>query len=106
MKAVAKPVISFLDNMYKPDSLEESGARAVADHVKSIPLAQLASRPTAAFAVTVTRRRAAKATVSVQYEAERSDIDRIRKHLKKPSMGANRIGEFTFNYYLSTECPE
>jgi len=106
MRGVAKPVINFLDSMYKPDPTEESSARAVADNVKATALAAVAAKPTSIFRVTVPARRLPKTTVSVQYEAEKSDIERIKRHLKKPSMGANRVGEYTFNHYLKTECPK
>lgn len=106
MRAVAKPVLSFLDSMYKPDSPEESSARQIADTVKAVPLADLAKRPSTTFKITYRTPSYEKTTVRVQYEAEKSDIEKVRKKLKKSSMGANRVGEFTFKHYLKTECPE
>jgi hypothetical protein len=92
--------------MYKPDPTEESSARQVADGVKPVSLAELARKPASGFQVTYRTPSSVKTTVRVQYEAEKADIERVRKNLKKPKMAANRVGEFTFEHYLKTECPE
>lgn len=106
MRTVGKPVLTFLDNMYKPDSSEESSARQIADTVKAVPLAELAKQSSSDFRITYRTPSYIKTTVRVQYEAEKSDIEKVRKKLKKPSLGANHVGLFTFNHYLKTECPE
>jgi hypothetical protein len=42
--------------------------------------------------------------VRIQFDAKKSDVERIKKHLRKSAWGAARVGEYTFNYYLENEC--
>lgn len=105
MRGVARPIITFLDSMYKPDALEETFGRNIADQVKSTALSSIANKPASTFIVNLPRR-APKTTKRVQYDAEIADLERIKKHIKKSSWGANSVGKFTFEHYLKTECPE
>jgi histidine kinase/DNA gyrase B/HSP90-like ATPase len=106
MRGAAKPILSFLDSMYKEESPEEESSKEIADNVKPTPLSLIASKRPAPF--TIIRARAAQVvtTVTISYRAERSDVERVRKHLKKPSWAAYRVGQFTFQHYLKTECPQ
>lgn len=105
MMGVARPIISFLDGLYKPDAPEETFGRTIADKVQQTSLTTMARSPTAAFHVSMPTRRI-KTSVRVQYDAELSDIARIKKVLKKPSWGAGAVGKHTFDHFLRTECPE
>jgi hypothetical protein len=106
MKGVAKPILSFLDRMYKNEVPEEIAEREIAADVKSVSLSSIASKPQTQFKVDYTHVRTPKTTVRVQYDAEMSALDRIRKKLNKSSLGAGKVGKFTFDYYLKTECPK
>lgn len=106
MRGAARPIITFLDSMYKPDAPEEAGAKAIADHVVGTPLSTLASGKASTFSVTLPSKRAPRTVVRIQYDAEKSDIERIKKQLRKPNMSAGTVGKFTFDHYLKTECPE
>ena len=107
MRAVARPILTFLDSMYKPDSPEEAFGRTIANNVTQTTLADVAAAALAPFRVTYSGRAKPKTTVRVQYDAEKADIERIRKQLKKPSWwGATHAGKHTFEHFLKTECPE
>lgn len=105
MRGVATPILRFLDGMYKPDAPENAVGKTIADGLKPVGLAELAGRTPAAFSVVLPRARKARNTVSVQYQVERSDVERIRKHLRKPGLAAHKVGKLTFEHYLKTECP-
>jgi len=106
MRGVARPIITFLDGMYKPEAPEQQFGKEIADQVKATTLAAMASKPVSTFVVTMPARQPPSTTTSIQYEAERSDVERVRKHLKKPSLAAWRVGKHTFEHYLKTECPQ
>jgi hypothetical protein len=117
MAGIAKPVLSFLNELYpsKPDdSVEDdpgavgdsAGAgRAVTERIKPADFRTMMSTPSArTFSVTKTVPR--KTTTRVQFDAEDRDIDRIRKRIRKPGMSASSVGKYTFEHFLKTECPE
>ncbi len=105
MLGAARPIISFLDSLYKNDDNEEKAGREIADAVTPVSLSAIANKPTSTFTVR-TRTRTARPEVSVQYDADRADVDRIKKHLKKFRWSAGRVGHYTFQYFLDNECPE
>jgi hypothetical protein len=105
MKGVAKPIFSFLDQMSKNEPREEAVEREIAGQVKPVSIASVVAKPAEAFRVVFTRR-APPTTVRVQYDAEKADVDRIRKKLNRHGWGAGRIGRHTFDYFLKMECPE
>lgn len=107
MRGVAKPILSFLDGMYKPDAPEESFGRTIANKITQTTLADVAASAPAPFRVIFTGRAKPRTTIKVQYDAEKADIERIKKCLKKPSWwGATHVGKYTFEHFLKTECPE
>jgi hypothetical protein len=105
MRGIARPIISFLDNMYKDEAPEEKLEREAANQIKPVSLAVLSKQPNSEFRMKPNRQ-LQKTTIRVQYDAEKSDIERVKKHLKKFGWGANRVGEYTFEYFLENECPE
>jgi hypothetical protein len=105
MLGAARPIISFLDSLYKNEEHEEGEFRKIADAIRPVTLGAISHKSESAFTVR-TRTRTARPEVSVQFDADRSDIDRIKKHLKKFSWSAGRVGSYTFQYFLDNECPE
>lgn len=105
MTGVARPIIKFLDSIYKADAPEDARGREIANQVRQIPLSEIAAKPPSGFKVTIVSGKRPKTTTRIQYDAERSDIERIRKHIKKPSWAANRVGKHTFDHFLKTETP-
>jgi hypothetical protein len=101
MRAISRPVISFLDRMYSGDIAESKPEREIADAVVQADLTAIAKRQESPFTVTPRTRRKAKTTTKVQYDAEIADVERIRKHLRDPQLSASKIGLITFEDYLS-----
>jgi len=105
MVGVARPIIRFLDSMYG-ETPEDARGRAIANEVKQTGLAQIAAKPPSPFSIRTIPARRPRTTIRVQYDAEKSDVERIRNHIRRPSWGANQIGKYTFDNYLKTECPK
>ncbi|MDP2999054.1 MAG: ATP-binding protein [Bryobacterales bacterium] len=105
MLLVARGIISFLNEMYPSDLYEQPQQREIADAIAPSEIRSFATKPSSDF--TFARRVSAlKPTVRVQFDAKRSDVERIRRHLRKSAWGASRIAESTFNYFLENECPK
>jgi hypothetical protein len=106
MSGVASPILRFLDGMYRSDPPAEPKERGIADKIKPADVRQIAAHGTSHFAVKMPASSAQPKTVRIQYDALVPELERIRRHLRKPSMPANRVGEQTFKHFLKTECPD
>lgn len=104
MIGLAKPVISFLNEMYKGEVPEERVNREIAERTKRVDIRSLAARPSAGF--DVKKRAAKKTTVRVSFEAKIDDVERVKRCIRRPDWSASKIGEYTFEHFLKTECPE
>lgn len=104
MAVVGRPVLSFLNEMYSSEEKERAPQRAVAESIEALDVRELTSRPQTAF---MTRARPlVEDTVNVQYIAKRSELNRVRKSLRRSEMSASKLGRYTFDYYLKRECPQ
>lgn len=104
MAAAARPIITFLNDMYPSDIPEELSERTVAEGVRGVDLRSFAKRPRTDFAVSPRRPRSpAKETVSIQYNASKRDIERIKKATRQPRLSASKIGEYTFRHFVEHE---
>jgi hypothetical protein len=104
MAVVARPVLSFLNEMYSSEEIERAPQREVAESVENLDVRELTSQPQTAF---MTRARPlVEDTVNVQYIAKRSELNRVRKSLRRSDMSASKVGKYTFDYYLKRECPQ
>ena len=70
--------------------------------MKPTTIASLA-RKAGAFEIETPKTADGRTTVRVQYDAKIADINRIKKHLRKPRMGASKVGEHTLDYFLRQE---
>jgi hypothetical protein len=104
MANVMRPILRFLDNMYTDKEMERVPQRQLAEQVKFVDVRSLSASQPAIFTTESTA--ASAQTIRVQYDAYISDIDRIKKALRKSRWSAAKIGKFTFEHYLKTECPE
>jgi hypothetical protein len=104
MAGVAKPVITFLNDLYPSDPSEDPGERLVAEGVKQRDFRPLLAEPTGPFTRKVLP--AQKKTVRVQFDAYIADIEKIKKKLRRQGLTASDVGRLTFNHYLDTECAE
>jgi hypothetical protein len=106
MAGVARPVINFLNKMYPSDMEEQPSEREVASRVepKDFRL-ELGKRKQRTFSAKI-KKKGANSAVKVEYEAEPSELDRVRKKLRQPKISPSSIGRHTFDHFLRTECPE
>jgi len=106
MVGVSGPILKFLSDMYPTEPAEQPKERKIAESIRAADLQKVASKPTTQFKVRISPAVAEQKTVRIQYDAMRNEVSRIAKHLRKPSMPANKIGKYTFEHFLKTECPE
>jgi len=104
MAGVAKPIITFLNDMYPSDAAEHPAERRIAEGVVQRDFIPMLLQEPGAFTRKLSP--AKKKTVRVQFDAYMSDIERIRKRLRRPHLSASATGELTFKHYLDTECEE
>ena len=103
MLKVTRPVLDFLNRMYPQDPAEAPHELAMARSVRPQPLTALKSGGEAPFEAGPKARRMPKTTQTVQYAAQKADLDLVRRHLREPDISNVRIGEYTFQYYLRAE---
>jgi hypothetical protein len=107
MVFLARPIISFLNSMYPSDLVaEEPQEREIAGRVAQADLRQLAAQPAAPFVITTPSTAEVKTTKKIQYEAPVKDIERVKRAIRKPKWSANKVGKYTFQHFVRTECPE
>ena len=104
MAATARPVINFLSSMVSSNGSEKEPQRQAAAEIKYVHMTSLDERPRITFKATPVRIEEWETTV--QFKVKDKDLDRIKKHLGKSGWSARRIAQYTFDYYLKTECPE
>lgn len=103
MAVLSRPILSFCSRKYGPDVDQEPVEREIAKQMKPTTIAQLVKRAGSAFEVETPEKKAVKTTVRIQYNAKIADVEKVQKHLRKPRLGASKIGEHTFNYFLRQE---
>jgi Histidine kinase-, DNA gyrase B-, and HSP90-like ATPase len=107
MAAAARPIITFLNDMYPSEIPEQLPERAVAEGVKGVDLRSFAGRGAAEFAISRPRTRTpSRETVSIQFNASKRDVDRIKKATRQMRLSASKIGEFTFKHFVEHELAE
>lgn len=103
MAVLARPILTFCSRKYPSDEDQEPIEREIAKQMKQTTFANLVRSSRSAFGIEAPNQMATKSTVRVQYEAKIVDLERIRKHLRKPQLRPARIGEYTFEYFLRQE---
>ena len=104
MAATARPVINFLNSMVSSNGSEKEPQRQAAAEIKYVDMTSLDERPRITFKASPVRIEGWETTV--QFRVKDKDLDRIKKHLGKSGWSARKIAQYTFDYYLKTECPE
>ena len=105
MMATARPVLTFLNNMYPGDVPSEVVQREIADGVERTPFHQLKDVGEGAFRASGAAKTSRAPTLSVQFRARISDIERAKKCLGKPGWSAGRVGRHALQYLIDQECP-
>lgn len=103
MSATARPITSFLDKMYPREDVPENWARQVAGGVVRMDVRSLARGEPSRFKVSPTKKQAPTTTIRVQFDAEKSDVERIKKHLRRPDLSAGAVGKYAFDEYIASE---
>lgn len=103
MAILARPILSFCNKKYPSEEDQTPIERDIAKQMKPTTLAHLIKTSGSAFEIKTPQISTRKTTIKVQYDAELANIEKIRKHLRKPHMVASKIGEHTFSYFLRQE---
>jgi len=106
MAVLARPVVTFLNNMYPSGEVEEPGERAIAGTVKQQDIGTVLRKSGIAFQISMPERPSGPPMVSIQYKVRKDRLELAKKILQKPSWAATRVGEHTFNYFLGHEGPK
>ncbi len=99
MRALAKPILSFLAKQYPGEVAESVPERELIDSAKRVSVLKIASGPSQTFKAHASVSAKTK-SVRIQYDRPRSEVSKIAFSMNKPNMAAARVGEFTFEYYL------
>jgi hypothetical protein len=105
MSVQARPVITFLNNVYPGEQLPEGVVeREALAQARPVTITQI-PRKEAVFTVDLEeeKTKSGNALVNIQYKKPRKAIDRIKECLKQ-DLSAAKIGEHTFEYFLKQEC--
>jgi hypothetical protein len=105
MLLIARPVLSFLNDLYSKESIEDPVQRTLTERVQAMDVKAVLKAAGAQFRPPSMAQQGAR-LISIQYKVKKTDLDRIRKHLRKMSWSASRVGEHTFEYFLQKECAE
>lgn len=104
MAAMSKPILTFLNSQYPSDPRVEAGnIRNAVEGVRGVSFRDIASQPIGGFLFTASRKKEKK-TDWVRFQASIVSLDKVRRHLRRPSLSPSDIGKLTFAHYLKTEC--
>lgn len=101
MRILARPVQRYLNNMYPGEPEEAVAEREVLEKAKGVSTLSVARRfRDTLFHIDVPPRKSTE-EVNILYKRSRRDVRRIGESLGNAKMAASRVGEYTFDYYLS-----
>jgi hypothetical protein len=106
MATMSKPILTFLNSQYASDpTVEVADIRDAVGGVKEISFKDIAAKPETGFLYTPVKKKEKKSEW-VRFQADVSSLVKIRRHLRRPNMGAGEIGKFVLSHYVKTECGE
>ena len=106
MAAMSKPILTFLNSQYPSDAAPEvADIRDTVGGVEEVSFREIASKPAAGFSYTPPKRKEKKIEW-VKFRASVSSLDKVRQHLRRPTLSASEIGKLTLSHYVKTECGE
>jgi hypothetical protein len=106
MAAMSRPILTFLNSQYPSDTtVEVADIRDTVGGVKEVSFKDIAAKPTTGFLYTAPKRKE-KRTEWVRFQADVQSLDKVRRRLRRPAMGAGDIGKLTLAHYVKTECSE
>jgi hypothetical protein len=99
MRAVAKPITTYLRTLYYKDDEEALEQRALVEHVSHVRLESFAAARDAVFAAPRVIKRQTDKT-RVQFDATSAEIKKAAKILAEPHASASRIGRASLEFVL------
>jgi Histidine kinase-, DNA gyrase B-, and HSP90-like ATPase len=105
MVALARPILSFFDKFYSTTESENQSYRRMTEKLLSANIREKKTN-NESFSTNKIPYQLQDPLTRVQYDAKKSELDKIKSHLKKRSLSASKIGRITFDYYLENECPD
>jgi len=106
MVAMSKPILTVLNSQYPSERTSEvADIRDAIGGVQSVSFRDIAAKPPSGFAYTPPTKKEKKEEW-IRFRASVSSLNRIRRHLRRPSISASDIGRVTFDHYLNTECSD
>jgi hypothetical protein len=106
MVAMSKPILTFLNSQYSSDpNVEVGDIRDAVDGVSEVLFKDIASRPPSGFSYTPPKKRE-KTKDWVRFQASISSLDKVRRHVRRPSLSASAVGKLAFDHYVDKECAD
>jgi hypothetical protein len=106
MATMSKPILTFLNSQYPSDTSDEvADIREAVSGVRETSLKEIAAKPTTGFLYTPTKKKEKKSEW-VRFQADVLSLDKVRRHLRRPTLRAGDIGKLTLAHYVKTECGE
>lgn len=110
MIVLARPVCDFLTDMYPSELQDRVAERDVAERLERTSVqkevAALDAGAPASSPFSAKRKRPRrKTTVSVQFNAPRESIEKVKRRLAKPKWGARRVARYCLDHFVKRECP-
>jgi hypothetical protein len=104
MITMSKPILSFLNSQYPSDvAAETENIRNAVEGVREVSFSDISSRPAAGFSYTPPKKRQKK-TEWVRFQAPITALDKVRRHLRRTTMGASDVGKYALDHFVKTEC--
>jgi len=104
MATMSKPILSFLNSQYPSDpTTETADIRGAVEGVTRIDFKDIASRPPSGFSYKAPKKKEKK-TDWVRFQASVASLDKVRRHVRRPSLTPSDIGKLTLDHFVKTEC--
>jgi len=105
MVTLTRPILKMLNARYPSEPAEVAEIRDAVQSVKSVDFRELASKPSVGFSFAPPKKKIKK-TARVVFDVALTDIEKVRRHLRRPGLSPSEIGKFAFDHYVRTECSE
>jgi hypothetical protein len=103
MVTLTRPILTMLNARYPSEPAEVAEIRDAVHNVKGVDFKELASKPSVGFSFAPPKKKI-KRTARVVFDVALTDIEKIRRHLRRPALSPSEIGRFAFDHYVRTEC--
>ena len=105
MAAMSKPIITMLNARYPSEPTEVAHIRSAVSDVKAVSFREVVAKPAVGFLFSPPKK-TEKKTARIVFDASLAAIEKVRHHLKRPTLSPSNIGKLAFEHYVRTECGE